>query len=37
MRENFKRENREILLVSILMVAMSLRDGTVGKRPRRYS
>ncbi len=37
MRGNFKRENREILLVSILMVAMSLRCGTVGKRPRRYS
>ena len=37
MRGNFKRENREILLVSISTVVMSLRDGTVRKRHRRYS
>ena len=37
MRGNFKRENREILLVSIWIVAMSHRDGTVRKRFRRYS
>jgi len=36
MRGNFKRENREILLVSISNVAMSQRDGTVRKRFRRY-
>jgi hypothetical protein len=35
-RGNFKRENREILLVSILIVVMSLRVGTVRKRFRRY-
>ena len=36
MRGNFIRENREILLVSILIVTMSLRGGTVRKRLRRY-
>ena len=36
MRGNFKRENREILLVSISIVVMSLRDGAVRKRFRRY-
>ncbi len=37
MRGNFKRENREILLVSTSIVVMSLRGGTVRKRFRRYS
>ena len=36
MRGNFKRENREILLVSISVVVMSRRGGTVRKRFRRY-
>ena len=34
---NFKRENREILLVSILLVFYLLSGGTVGQRLRRYS
>ena len=37
MRGNFRRENREILLVSTLIVAMSRRSGTVRKRLRRYN
>ncbi len=37
MRGNFKRENREILLVSTSIMVMSLRGGTVRKRLRRYS
>ena len=37
MRGNFKRENREILLVSTSIVVMTLRGGTVRKRFRRYS
>ena len=36
MRGNSKRENREILLVSISRVVISLRGGTVRKRFRRY-
>jgi hypothetical protein len=36
MRGSSKRENREILLVSISRVVISLRGGTVRKRLRRY-
>jgi hypothetical protein len=35
MRGNFKRENREILLVSVEQGGMSPRGGTVRKRHRR--
>lgn len=35
MCENFKRENREILLVSVEPCGMLPLDGTVGKRHRR--
>ena len=37
MRGNFKRENREHLLVSTSIVVMSHRSGTVRKRLRWYS
>lgn len=36
MRGNSRRENREILLVSIPLVGMSMRNGTVIERHRRY-
>jgi hypothetical protein len=36
MRGNFRRENREVLLVSESQSGMSLRSGTVFKHLRWY-